>query len=167
MTRWAVILAGGIGSRFWPLSTPSRPKQLLPLVSDQPLLVEAVSRLQELVPLERVLILTNDVLVPPISAALPNVPAENLIAEPRAGGTAAALTWASQEIARRAGPDAVMISVHADWSIGDPNGFRAALAEGVRVAEAHQALVTVGIVPTRADPGFGYIQPGTELEPDV
>jgi mannose-1-phosphate guanylyltransferase len=167
MSRWAVVLAGGVGSRFWPLSTPSRPKQLLPLVSDQPLLVEAVSRLQELVPMERVLILTNDVLVPPISEALPDIPAENLIAEPRAGGTAAALTWAAQEIARRDGPDAVMISVHADWSIGDPAGFRTALAQGVRVAESHEALVTVGVVPTRADPGFGYIQPGKELEPGV
>jgi mannose-1-phosphate guanylyltransferase len=167
MSRWAVVLAGGVGSRFWPLSTPSRPKQLLPLVSDQPLLVEAVSRLHELVPLERVLILTNDVLVPPISAALPEIPAENLVAEPRAGGTAAALSWAAQEIARRDGPDAVMISVHADWSIGDPVGFRTALGRAARIAETHHALVTVGVVPTRADPGFGYIQLGEELEPGV
>lgn len=167
MSRWAVVLAGGVGSRFWPLSTPSRPKQLLPLVSEQPLLVEAVSRLHELVPAERVLILTNPTLVPPISAALPEIPAENLVAEPRAGGTAAALAWAAQEIARRDGPEAVMISVHADWSIGDPEGFRAALAKAVRIADTHHALVTVGVVPTRPDPGFGYIQRGKPLEPGV
>src|SRR5581483_4987567 len=92
---------------------------------------------------------------------------ENLIAEPRAGGTAAALTWAAQEIARRDGPDAVMISVHADWAVADAEGFRRALARSAELAAEHRALVTVGVVPTRPDPGFGYIQPGDEIEPGV
>src|SRR5262245_41186925 len=83
--------------------------------------------------------------------------------QPRAGGTAAALTWAAAEIARRDGPDAVMISVHADWSIADDEGFRATLGRAAEVARRHRALVTVGVVPSRADPGFGYIQPGDEL----
>lgn len=164
MSRWAVVLAGGVGSRFWPLSTPSRPKQLLPLVTSEPLLTDAVARLKPIAPPDRVLILTNDTLVPSISAILPEIPAENLIAEPRAGGTAAALTWAAQEIARRDGPDATMISVHADWAVADPKGFQRALVKAAEVAEQHHALVTVGVVPTRADPGFGYIQPGDELE---
>jgi mannose-1-phosphate guanylyltransferase len=164
MSRWAVVLAGGVGSRFWPLSTPSRPKQLLPLVSMDPLLVDAVTRLRPLVPPEHTLILTNDVLVPAISALLPELPRENLIAEPRAGGTAAALTWASQEIARRDGPNAVMISVHADWAVADAAGFQRSLLRAAEVAAAHHALVTVGVVPTRPDPGFGYIQPGDEIE---
>ncbi|HEY4131912.1 MAG TPA: mannose-1-phosphate guanylyltransferase [Gemmatimonadaceae bacterium] len=163
MTRWAVVLAGGVGSRFWPLSTPTRPKQLLPLVTDAPLLVDAVSRLDPLVPADRVLILTNRALVPAIAELLPAIPRENLIAEPRAGGTAAALTWAAQEIARRDGPTAVMISVHADWAVADADGFRAALEHGAELAERQHALVTVGVVPTRADPGFGYIQPGDSL----
>ncbi len=163
MSRWAVVLAGGIGSRFWPLSTPSRPKQLLPLVSSEPLLADAVNRLSPIVPPDRVLILTNDTLVPAIAALLPQIPRNNLIAEPRAGGTAAALAWAAQEISRRDGPDAVMISVHADWSVADAPGFQRALSAAADVAEAHHALVTVGVVPTRADPGFGYIQPGKEL----
>ena len=163
MSRWAVVLAGGIGSRFWPLSRPERPKQLLPLVTDKPLLAEAVERLAPIVPPERVLILTNPSLVPPISALLPDVPAKNLIAEPRAGGTAAALTWAAQEIARREGPDATMISVHADWAIGDAPGYQAALEKAARLAEEHHALMTVGIVPTRPETGFGHIQPGKSL----
>lgn len=165
MSRWAVVLAGGVGSRFWPLSTPSRPKQLLPLVTDAPLLADAVSRLRPLVPADRVLILTNPSLVPAIAELLPDIPAGNLIAEPRAGGTGAALTWAAQEITRRDGPDATMISVHADWSVADANGFRAALSRAADIAERHHALVTVGVVPTRPDPGFGYIQPGDEIEP--
>jgi mannose-1-phosphate guanylyltransferase len=167
MSRWAVVLAGGVGSRFWPLSTPNRPKQLLPLVTTEPLLAEAVQRLGPIVPPDRVLILTNESLVPPIRALLPDVPAQNHIAEPRPAGTAAALTWAAQEIARRDGPEAVMISVHADWSVLDAVGFRTALTRAADVAEAHHVLVTVGVVPTRADPGFGYIQPGTEIEHGV
>src|SRR5882762_3637096 len=98
-----------------PFSTPTRPKQLLPLVTSEPLLAESVARLRPVVPPERVLILTNESLVPPIAKLLPEIPAANLIAEPRPGGTAAALVWAAQEIARRDGPDATMISVHADW----------------------------------------------------
>jgi len=167
VSRWAVVLAGGVGSRFWPLSTPSRPKQLLRLVTNEPLLAESVARLAPLAPPDRVLILTNDTLVPAIADMLPRVPRENLLAEPRAGGTAAALTWAAHEIARREGPEATMISVHADWAIRDADGFRAALARGAEVAEAHHVLVTVGVVPSRPDPGFGYIQPGKEIDTGV
>jgi mannose-1-phosphate guanylyltransferase len=122
-----------------------------------------VERLAPIVPPDRVLILTNPSLVPPIQALLRDVPAENLIAEPRAGGTAAALTWAAQEIARRDGPDATMISVHADWAVGDPAGFQEALRKAATLAEEHHALVTVGVVPTRAETGFGHIQPGDAL----
>lgn len=167
MSRWAVVLAGGIGSRFWPLSTPARPKQLLPLVTSEPLLCDAVDRLRPIVPMDRVLILTNQQLVPAIARLVPDMPTTNVIAEPRAGGTAAALTWAAQEIARRAGPSAVMISVHADWAVADPTGFQRAVVRAAEVAERHDALVTVGVVPTRADPGFGYIQPGEPLDGDV
>lgn len=167
MSRWAVVLAGGVGSRFWPLSTPSRPKQLLPLVTSKPLLCDTVDRLQPIVPMERVLILTNQTLVPVIAKLLPEIPPQNFIAEPRAGGTAAALTWGAQEIARRDGPNAVMISVHADWAVADATGFQRALSRGAEIAEQHAALVTVGVVPTRADPGFGYIQPGEPLEADA
>src|SRR5437763_3186652 len=152
MSRWAVVLAGGIGSRFWPLSTPSRPKQLLPLVTNEPLLADSVARLAPIVPPERVLILTNEALVPAVARMLPDIPYANLVAEPRAGGTAAALTWAAQEIARRDGPDAIMISVHADWSVADAAGFQQALTRAADIAERHLVLVTVGVIPTRPDP---------------
>jgi mannose-1-phosphate guanylyltransferase len=167
MTPWVVVLAGGVGSRFWPLSTPTRPKQLLPLVTERPLLADAVERLRPLAGLEHTLILANATLVPQIAAMLPDMPITNLVAEPRAGGTAAALAWAAREIERRAGSDAVMISVHADWAIGDDEGFRHTLTRAVSVARERRALVNVGVVPTRPDPGFGYIQPGEELESGV
>jgi mannose-1-phosphate guanylyltransferase len=167
MSTWVVVLAGGVGSRFWPLSTPERPKQMLSLVGERPLLEESVRRLRPLVDPSRVLILTNATLKTAVEQLLPDVPAKNIIAEPRAGGTAAALTWGAQEITRRDGPDAVMISVHADWSVGNPERFVDTLASAARVAAAHQALVTVGVVPSRPDPGFGYIEPGAEVESGV
>lgn len=160
MSRWAVILAGGVGSRFWPLSTPRRPKQLLPLITESPLLADTVARLSELVPAERTLVVTNASLASAVRALLPQLPAENVIAEPRAAGTAPALTWAAATIARRGHADDVMICVHADWAIGNDTEFRATLARAATLAEREHSLVTVGIVPARPDPGFGYIEPG-------
>jgi mannose-1-phosphate guanylyltransferase len=160
LSRWAVILAGGVGSRFWPLSTPKRPKQLLPLITDAPLLADTVARLAELVPAERTLVVTNASLAAAVRVLLPQLPAENVIAEPRAAGTAPALAWAAANIARRGHPEDVMLCVHADWAIGNDAEFRATLARAATVAEREQSLVTVGIVPTRPDPGFGYIEPG-------
>jgi mannose-1-phosphate guanylyltransferase len=164
---WVVVLAGGVGSRFWPLSTPRRPKQLLPLVSDQPLLVDAVERLRPLADVSQILILTNASLVNPIAELLPDVPPENLVAEPEPKGTAPALAWAALTIRERAGDDEVMISVHADWAVKDADGFRRALRRAAAAAAKHESLLTVGIVPSRPDPGFGYIQPNGEIEPGV
>ena len=158
MSRWAVVLAGGVGTRFWPLSTPERPKQLLPLVTDKPLLVDAVDRLAAIVEPARTLVLTNESLVKSIRRLLPAIPRENIIAEPRPAGTAAALTWAALAIERRDDKNATMISVHADWFIGNDVQFREVLLEAEEVAQKTHTLVTVGIVPTRADQGFGYIQ---------
>jgi mannose-1-phosphate guanylyltransferase len=167
VSRWVVVLAGGVGSRFWPLSTPARPKQLLPLVGTAPLLAEAVERLRPLADARHMMILTNASLADAIATLLPDVPRENIIGEPRPSGSAAALTWAANLIAQRDGGDAVMISVHADWAIGDSAGYRAVLEKAARAAETRHHLVTVGVVPTRADPGFGYIQPADEVEPGV
>jgi mannose-1-phosphate guanylyltransferase len=159
------VLAGGIGSRFWPLSTPERPKQLLPLVTNKPLLVDTIDRLRPITDIGHVLVLTNAALTKPVKLLLKDLPAKNLIAEPKPAGTAAALTWAAHVIEQRDGPDATMICVHADWAIGNDELFRETLLIAERVAVETGALVTVGIVPTRADTGFGYIQPadrGTE-----
>jgi mannose-1-phosphate guanylyltransferase len=153
-----------VGSRFWPLSTPDRPKQLLPLVNDEPLLVNTLKRLAPLVPATSTLILTNASLVDAIASVAPDIPRENIIAEPKPAGTAAALTWAANEILRRSGDDATMLCVHADWAVADDDGFRQALAAAENVAKLESALVTVGVVPTRPDPGFGYIHPGESTD---
>ena len=164
---WAVVLAGGVGSRFWPMSTPERPKQLLPLVDEKPLLANTLDRLRPLVPIERTLILTNASLVEPIAGLVPELPRENIVAEPKPAGTAAALAWAAKLVAERGGPDAVMLCVHADWAVGVPDEFRATLQRAADAAVANRSLVTVGVVPTRDDPGFGYIQPGEEIASGV
>jgi mannose-1-phosphate guanylyltransferase len=109
-------------------------------------------------------VLTNAGLVDAIAALAPRIPRANLVAEPRPAGTAAALAWAAHLIQQRAGDDAVMFSVHADWAVKDADGFRRTLAAAADAAERHHALVTVGVVPDRPDPGFGYIQPGDKLE---
>ncbi|MBM4193925.1 MAG: hypothetical protein FJ202_06030 [Gemmatimonadetes bacterium] len=158
--RWAVVLAGGVGSRFWPLSTPERPKQLLPLISAKPMLEDTLERLAPVAPLERTLVLTNASLADAVRKLVPTLPAGNVIAEPRPAGTAAALTWAANLIAKRSGGESPMVCVHADWAIGDVDLFRATLIAAADAAAANEALITVGIVPSWPDPGLGYIEPG-------
>jgi mannose-1-phosphate guanylyltransferase len=160
VTTWVVVLAGGVGSRFWPISTPDRPKQLLPLVTSEPMLRDTIDRVASLASPAHTLILTNASLVAAVQRVVPELHADNVIAEPRPAGTAAALTWAAHEIARRGSRDDVMISVHADAAIGDVGIFRAALATAAEAARTEHALVTVGIVPRFADTGLGYIEPG-------
>ncbi len=162
MSVWAAILAGGSGTRFWPLSTPQRPKQLLPLAGNRPLLVQAVDRLDGLIPPERILILTGPFLVDATAAALPQIPRTQIFAEPRAASTAPALVWAARWISQR-DPGGQMLSLHADWAVGDDRAFRAAAHEALGVAKEYDVLVTVGVKPTRNETGYGYIVPGKPL----
>ena len=158
------MLAGGSGTRFWPLSTPARPKQLLALAGEEPLLRQAVQRLEGLVAPERVLVLTGPFLVDQVSALLPAVPRANVFAEPRAASTAPALVWAAHWISRQ-DPGAQMLSLHADWAVGDERAFRRAARTALDVADEYDVLVTVGVKPTRNDTGYGYIVPGAPLGP--
>jgi mannose-1-phosphate guanylyltransferase len=164
---WAVVFAGGIGSRFWPLSTPARPKPLLALVSEQTLIEDAVGRLQPTIPPERVLILTSRDIAPAIRSVTKDVPEENVLVEPRPLGTAAALAWASQELARRAGPSAMLCAVHADLAVDFPHEFRRTLRRAAAYAAREDALVSIGIKPSRPETGFGYVMPGPPLDGDV
>ena len=159
---WAAVLAGGSGTRFWPLSTPERPKQLLPLAGDRPLLVQAVERLEGLVPPERVVVVTGPLLVDAVAQLVPQVPRAQVFGEPRAASTAAALVWAAHWIAER-DPGAQMVSLHADWAVEDDRAFRAAARQALGVAAEYDVLVTVGVKPTRPETGYGYNLPGAPL----
>lgn len=160
--QWAVLLAGGSGTRFWPLSSPRTPKQLLPLAGDRSAAEEAVDRLAGFIPPERLLVVTGAELAVRLQETLP-VPARNYLVEPRAAGTGPALVWATLEAERR-DPEAAVISMHADWAVRDASAFVATAASALDTAQRHHRLVTVGMVPSRPETGFGYIVPGDRLD---
>lgn len=160
--RWAVLLAGGSGTRFWPLSTPRNPKQLLPLSGSASSAEEAVERLNGLIARDRILVVTGETLADRVQEAL-RIPAGNILVEPRAASTAPALIWATWEAQRR-DPDAEVLSLHADWAVGDAAAFRRTADLALTTARVHDRLVTVGVVPSRPETGYGYIVPGAPLD---
>jgi mannose-1-phosphate guanylyltransferase len=163
LNLWAVILAGGVGSRFWPVSTPRRPKQLLPLAGDLPLITQTVQRILPLVPAERIRVLTGASLAAPILSVVPEFDDGSMLLEPAARGTAPVLAWAAHTIARL-DPDAIMLSLHSDHVIEPAGRFRDTLARAASLSLRHQRLMTLGAVPTRPETGYGYIAPGEVLE---
>ncbi len=156
---YALILAGGSGERFWPLSRRTRPKQLLRLVSEKTLLEETVLRLDGLVPRDRILILTNVEQEAAVRALLRDFPSTNIIAEPAKRDTAAAVALGAGWVAAR-DHMATMIVLPADHVIRDSAAFHRTLRTAATAAEETGALVTIGLKPTWACPGFGYIEVG-------
>jgi mannose-1-phosphate guanylyltransferase len=160
--RWAVLLAGGSGTRFWPLSTPENPKQLLPLAGPGSSAEDSVERLAGLIPRERTLVVAGAGLADRLRERL-NLAPENILVEPHAASTAPALIWATWEAQRR-DPEAEVLSLHADWAVGDAAAFRDTAGMALAAARRHDRLVTVGIVPSRPETGYGYIVPGPPLD---
>jgi mannose-1-phosphate guanylyltransferase len=167
---YALILAGGSGERFWPLSRRARPKQLLSIVSDKTLLEETLARLEGLIPRERILILTNAEQEKAVRKVLGNFPAENILAEPAKRDTAAAIALGTGWVAVR-DHAAIMVVLPADHVIANRAAFQETLALAADAARETSALVTIGIKPTWACPGFGYIEHGKPVRlrkhPDV
>jgi mannose-1-phosphate guanylyltransferase len=164
---WAVVFAGGIGTRFWPLSTARRPKQVLALVNERPLIADTVLRLSPLIPPERVLVVTSADIVDTLHDVIPEVPRTNMLVEPRPLGTAAALAWGATEVAKRAGDNTVFVALHADLAVASPNTFRQTIRRAAVIATTESVLVTIGARPTRCETGFGYLQPGAPIDPLV
>ncbi|HEX2751167.1 MAG TPA: sugar phosphate nucleotidyltransferase [Verrucomicrobiales bacterium] len=157
---YAVILAGGSGTRFWPLSRDNRPKQLLQLFGEETLLQQALARLDGLVPRQNILILTNREQEEAVRNLLGDaVPAENIVAEPDKRDTAPAIALGIGWVAARS-PDATMLVLPADQLIKDKAAFQECLRGAAEVAERTRALVTIGIKPTWACPSYGYIERG-------
>jgi len=155
----AVVLAGGIGSRFWPASRPARPKQLLALAGTRPLIVDTVRRAERLVGADNVRLLTGADLVAPLRSVLPEYPADRFWVEPVARSTGPVLAWAAMRIAGD-DPDAVMISLHADHLIRPYDAFAAVVERAVEAARRRHALVCLGIRPDRPETGYGYVELG-------
>ena len=160
---FALILAGGSGTRFWPLSRNAKPKQLLSLFDEETLIEKAVNRLEGLVPPEQILVLTNEAQREGVMKALPNLPAENIVAEPARRDTAPAIALAAGWIAAR-DPEAIMIALPADQLVVKEEAFRQVLEAAAAAAVQEEAIVTLGIQPTWPCPGYGYIERGEALE---
>lgn len=157
---WAVIMAGGSGTRFWPASRRLRPKQLLPLApgDERSLLRATLERIAPLVPVERVLVVTSAALADATAAELPELPRENLLAEPTGRNTAPCVGWAASYVRRR-DPNGVLVVLPADHHIGMPDAYLEVLRRGLDSA-SRGAVVTVGIEPTRPETGYGYLEVG-------
>lgn len=163
MNTYALILAGGSGTRFWPLSRNSRPKQLINLFGEETLLQQAIHRLQSFVPAENILILTNPVQEEEVRKQAASLPAENIVAEPCRRDTAPAVAYGAGLIAAR-DPEAAMVIVPSDQLIRDVEGFKDLMQDAVKVALAQEALITIGIRPTWPCPSYGYVERGEQLE---
>lgn len=159
---WVTILAGGVGSRFWPVSTPARPKQLLPLASERPLIVDTLDRTVGLVEASHLRILTGTGMVAPISGAT-GLGSESFLVEPEAKGTAPVLAWAAWQISQK-DPEAVIVSLHSDHVIRPTEAFQELLRTGAGIAVKEDRLLTVAVPPDRPETGYGYIQPGPSLD---
>ncbi len=159
---YALVLAGGSGERFWPLSRRARPKQLLKLVTQKTLLEETVDRLDGLVPPDRILVLTNVEQEAAVRELLSTLPPENIVAEPAKRDTAAAIALATAWVAAR-DHRATMMVLPADHVIKERAAFQETMRTAGRAAEETGALVTIGIKPTWACPGFGYIEQGAPV----
>jgi mannose-1-phosphate guanylyltransferase len=157
---YALILAGGSGTRFWPLSRNARPKQLLDLFGTGTLLEHAIRRLEGLVPLENILILTNALQVDAVRENASMLPAENVFAEPAKRDTAPAVALGIGLVAAR-NPEAVMMVLPADQLIQDAAAFRSVMRDALATAEQSDGLVTIGIQPTWPCPSYGYIERGS------
>ncbi|HEV7665825.1 MAG TPA: sugar phosphate nucleotidyltransferase [Chloroflexota bacterium] len=156
------ILAGGEGTRLWPLSRGSRPKQLLPLSGQRTLIQQTVDRLLPLIDPERILIITEQSHAADLRAQLPELPDSSILVEPTRRGTAAALLLAALHIRERA-PEATWASVHSDAFITDDDAFRHTLSAALSAASTGEHLLTTGIEPRFAATGYGYIQRAEEL----
>jgi mannose-1-phosphate guanylyltransferase len=160
---YAVILAGGRGERFWPLSTAARPKQFISLFGGRTLLTHAVDRVAGLIPPERVIVITSRDLVPATQAAAWNVPAANIVGEPMGRDTAAACALACGLVERR-DPEGVACILTADHLMADVDTFRQILADSITVASTHDTVATIGVQPTYPATGYGYIETDDRLD---
>lgn len=162
-SSYAIILAGGAGTRFWPASRKLRPKQFLPLGPDpdEPLLRATVRRILPLCPPERILIATGAHLADATRAILPELPAANILAEPVARNTAPCIGWATRVIGRR-DPNATVMVFPADHAVVDEDAFRDCVSEALSLAH-RDSIATIGLLPTRPETGYGYIEVGDAI----
>src|SRR5208337_4906600 len=159
--RFVIIMAGGRGERFWPVSREKMPKQLLALPGKKSFLQETVDRVLPLVPVKNIFVITTEAQLPEVRKQLPTIPKQNLIAEPIGRDTCAAVTLGAALVGARS-TTGVMAVLPADHVIPDAKKFQQILSDAFDVAGQGQAIVTIGIKPTEPATGYGYIHVGPE-----
>jgi len=162
--RFVIIMAGGRGERFWPVSREQTPKQLLALLSNRSFLQQAVDRVLPIVPIKNILVITNEVQAPQVRKQLPRLPKQNVIAEPIGRDTTAAVTLGAALVGARS-TTGVMAVLPADHLIPEEKKFQQVLSDAFDLASRGQAIVTIGIKPTEPATGYGYIRVGEALPP--
>jgi mannose-1-phosphate guanylyltransferase len=161
MTIYPVIMAGGSGTRFWPLSRKANPKQFLPLASERPLIADTAARLKGLARPADTFVVCGKLHARPAKKWVKGLVAKNLIVEPLARNTAPAIGLAALHVARR-DPRGILAVLPSDHHVANPVEFKHVISDAARLAEVGQ-LVTIGIKPTHPETGFGYIQLGGPL----
>ncbi len=159
----AVIMAGGIGTRFWPQSRESRPKQFLNFFDDRTLFQNTVDRIRKMIPPQQILVVTNQHYVDLVQKQIPEIPKENIIGEPVGRNTAPCIALAAGIIMER-DPEATMVVLPSDHYITKPDKYLAVLQAAIAKAGEGENLVTIGIEPHRPETGYGYIQYDTSKE---
>jgi len=162
--RYVIIMAGGRGERFWPVSRQKTPKQLITLLGRKSFLQEAVDRVLPLVPLKNIVVITNEVQAPQVAKQLPKLPRQNVVGEPVGRDTCAAVTLGAALVGARS-TTAVMAVLPADHVIPEGKKFQQVLEDCFDLAGRGQAIVTIGIKPSEPATGYGYIQVGEPLPP--
>jgi mannose-1-phosphate guanylyltransferase len=162
--RFVIIMAGGRGERFWPVSREKTPKQLITLLGKRSFLQEAVDRVAPLVPMANIYVITNAVQAPQVRKQLPKLPKDNVIAEPCGRDTCAAVTLGAAVVGQRS-TKAVMAVLPADHVIPEEKKFQQVLSDAFDLAGRGQVIVTIGIKPTEPATGYGYIKTGVALPP--
>ena len=158
---YGIILAGGRGERFWPLSRQDNPKQLLKLTSDKTMIHETIDRLNGFIPMENILVVTASNLKDKILAVVPGLKESNLLLEPEGRNTCLAIGLAAAHLKQK-DPDAVMVILSSDHLINPTDKLQALLRAGAEQAQSSDYLITIGVVPTRAETAYGYIELGEE-----
>ena len=167
MNNHVVIMAGGVGSRFWPLSTPELPKQFIDILGCGRTLIQlTVDRFQGIAPMSNFWVVTNAAYVDLVRAQLPDIPVSHILAEPAARNTAPCIAWACWSI-KNEDSDANVVVTPADAAVMNPEEFRRVIGNALSFTEYHDVIVTIGIKPSRPETGYGYVEALTAVSGEV
>ena len=167
MNNHVVIMAGGVGSRFWPLSTPEYPKQFIDILGCGRTLIQlTVDRFKGIAPMSNFWVVTNAAYVDIVKQQIPDMPASHILAEPAARNTAPCIAWACWSI-KKEDPNANVVVTPADAVVMNPEEFRRVIKNALAFTEKNNAIVTIGIKPSRPETGYGYVEAADAIEGEI